>query len=113
MISERATRQDHLARYVAGKKVKVMVAMSGHKFYQNHGRVNIFYVDGVVIGHANEDEDDYPSEGLMATVALAVNATVGAEGIPSGQTISPEERARRDKYRENLGQWREHFDVQK
>ena len=100
IIAERAKRQSDLSRYVEGKKVKVMVALPGHLHYEPHGRVNLFYVADAFLGHENEMTDDYPSEGLMARIALAVAATVGFEGIPSATTLDAETRARRNAYRD-------------
>lgn len=102
IISERAKRQSDLSRYVEGKKVKVMVALAGHVKWEDRGRVNLFYVDDVFVGSQQEADDDYPCEALMATIALAVGATVGFEGIPSSTTIDVETRKRRDKYREQM-----------
>lgn len=104
IIAGRAQRNSDLDRLVRGKKVKIMVALPRHPYYGDglrSGRHNIFYVDGVEVGHENEHEDDYPSEPLMAKILLAVNATVGTEGIPSEQTIDPETRRRRDEYKKN------------
>lgn len=103
IIAERAKRQDDLDRYVAGKKVAIMVALPGHRHYdQTAARVNIIYVDDVEIGHENIAADDYPSEALMAKIALAVGATIGFEGIPSNSTIDDETRRRRDAYRNQV-----------
>lgn len=111
IIAARATRERDLARYVAGKKVKVTVALSGHALWVDRGRVKLFYVDGVQIAHQNQLDDDYPSEGVMAVIAMAVNATVGTEGIPPVMDDSPEEKAARDQrnaYRDKyLGAWRQ------
>lgn len=106
IIAERAKRQSDLSRYIEGKKVKVQCALPGHPYYEPHGRVNIFYVDNVDIAHQNEDADDYPSETVMAKVALAVGATVGMEGIPSATKIDEATTKRRDEYRKHLGAWR-------
>jgi len=108
IISERAKRQRDLSRFIEGKKVKVEIADKRHEPYQPHGRVNLFYVQGVCIGHENEANDDYPSEGLMARIQLAVAATVGYEGIPSASTIDEETRQRRNVYRDTYlpnGRW--------
>lgn len=106
IIAGRAKRQSDLSRYIEGKKVKVMVALPGHPYYEPHGRVDIFYVDNVEIGHENQDSDEYPSETVMAKIALAVGATVGFDGIPSSTTIDPATRKRRDEYRARLGRAR-------
>lgn len=90
VIAERARRRSDLDRYVKGGKVQVKVALPGHALYKNThnrsgdtvGMVNLFYVDGVMVCHENTAEDEYPSERVMATLALAVGATVGFEGIP-------------------------------
>jgi hypothetical protein len=105
LVAARAQRASDLDRYVAGKKVKIMVALPGHPYYVAFApaRVNIFYVDGIDIGHENVAADNYPSEALMAKIALAVGATVGMDGIPSAQTIDPEVRRRRDEYRNRMG----------
>lgn len=108
IIGERKKRESDLTRLVEGKKVKIMCALHGHAYYEPHGCVNIFYVEGVDIGHQNIVEDDYPSEAVMAVIGLAVGATVGYEGVPSAQTIDPAVRSRRDEYRDRyLGQWRD------
>lgn len=108
IIGGRAKRESDLARLVQGKKVKVMVALSGHAYYEPTGQVNIFYVEGVEVAHQNIIADDYPSEPVMAVIQLAVSATVGYEGIPSEETIDPAVRARRNEYRDRyLGQWRD------
>lgn len=107
-IAGRAKRQTDLARYIQGMKVKIMVAMPGHAFYENKGRVNLFYVDEVCVAHQNEMDDDYPSEGVMAVLALSVGATVGFEGIPPAETLDAQIRARRNEYRDrHLGHWRD------
>lgn len=90
LIAGRAKRQSDLDRYVDGKKVKIMVALPGHPLYvdtkkdrqDRYGQTNLFYVDGVQIAHQNTADDDYPSEGVMAVIAMAVGATVGFDGIP-------------------------------
>lgn len=102
MIAQRAKRHSDLDRYVAGKKVSVMVALLGHPQYEGHGRVNLFYVDGVKVASQNISDDDYPSEAVMATIALSVAATVGTDGIPSGVTIDTETRDRRNQYRDQV-----------
>lgn len=110
-IAERARRADDLSRYKACCKVGVMNALKGHAYWHPQGCVDIFYVDGVEVAHQNEIDDDFPSETVMATIALAVGATVGFEGIPSAESgIDPADRARRNLYREHLGAWREHYD---
>lgn len=83
IIAQRAKRHDDLRRLIAGKKVKVMVVLPGHPDYIPSGSVCRFYVDGVCVGHQNEREDDYPGELLMATIHLAISATVGYAGVPS------------------------------
>jgi hypothetical protein len=102
-IAERAKRHSDLHRLQEGKKVKVMVALPGHAYYEPTGRVNLFYVEDVQVAHQNELADDYPSEPVMAMIQLAVSATVGYEGVPDVSTISPEERERRDRYRNQMG----------
>lgn len=104
VIADRARRESDLNRLVEGKKVKVMVALPGHAYYEPHGRVNLFYVEKVLVAHQNLQEDDYPNEVVMATIQLAVSATVGYDGVPSGTTIDPALRAARDKYRNQMGQ---------
>lgn len=104
IIAQRKQRESDLSRLVEGKKVKIMVAMPGHAYWEDRGRVNLFYVDDVQIGHQNEMDDDYPSELIMATIQLAVSATVGYEGVPSATTIDPDTRARRDEYRLRMAQ---------
>lgn len=59
-----------------------MVALPGHQFYESHGRVNLFYVADVMIAHQNADEDDYPSENVMAFIGLAVEANGGTGDVP-------------------------------
>lgn len=111
IIAQRAQRQRDLTRYEKGGKVKVMVAMNGHENYEPRGQVNLFYVAGVKVAHQNIIDDDYPSEGVMAFIALAVGVTVGTEGIPPVMDDSPDAaaaRERRNAYRDKyLGQWRE------
>lgn len=101
-IAERAKRQSDLSRFIKGKKVRVMVAMPGHPCYEPQGRVNLFYVDDVLIGHENEMSDEYPSETLMAKIQLSVGATVGYDGIPSATTIDEDTRHRRNVYRDQI-----------
>lgn len=101
IIAGRAQRLSDLDRLVKGQKVKINVALHGHPYYKDASQVNIFYVDGVEVGHEAIRNGDYPSEPLMAKILLAVNATVGTEGIPSAQTIDPEVRRRRDEYKKN------------
>lgn len=103
-IAGRAKRESDLYRYVQGKKVKIMVALPGHPFYEPTGRVNLFYVDDVMIGHEQVAGDEYPSEGLMAVIAMAVGATVGFDGIPHAETIDPAVRAQRNVYRDQMAQ---------
>lgn len=111
IIAQRARRMRDMDRYVAGKKVQINVALPGHPLYAP-GCVNMFYVGGVMVAHQNILEDDYPSEGVMAVVAVAVATSVGVEGIPPVMDDSPEAvaaRERRTLYRDMyLGQWREH-----
>lgn len=83
VVVARAERLALLERYSRGGKINIMVALPGHEFYENHGRVNLFYVDKVLVAHQNNDEEDYPSEVVMATLALAIGATTGFEGIPA------------------------------
>lgn len=104
IIAERRKRESDLSRLVEGKKVKIMVALPGHAYYETRGRVNIFKVEDVEVCHQNEMADDYPSEFTMAALQLAVSATVGYEGVPSAETIDPETRARRDEYRLRMAQ---------
>lgn len=92
VIAERAKRRSDLARYVEGGKVKIMVALPGHPHYDSDrdrqgaiGRMNLFLVDDVQIAHESTTADEYPSEAVMAGIALAVGATVGFEGIPDPQ----------------------------
>lgn len=115
VIGMRKMRENHLARYVHAGKVKVLTALQGHALWEPRGQVNIFSVDGVVIGAQNVLDDDYPSEAIMAKIALAVAATVGTEGIPGPDyELTEQEKAaaaRRNAYRDqHLGQWRERFD---
>jgi len=115
VIAGRAKRNSDLDRYVAGKKIKVMCAMPGHPLWENRGRVNLFYLndgdaDGTqpMLAHQNIMDDDYPSEAVMATIAMVVGATIGTEGIPGAETIDKETRERRNVYRDqHLGLWRD------
>lgn len=108
IIAGRAKRETDLSRLVEGKKVEVFCALPGHEHYQDHGRVNLFKVDGVIVAAQNIVDDDYPNETVMATLMLAVSATVGYDGVPSAETISKEERNRRNEYRDRyLGHWRD------
>ena len=113
VIAGRAKRHSDLDRYVAGKKISVMVALPGHALYEPKGRVNLFYLYGktkdvALIAHQNIIDDDYPSEAVMSAIALVVGATLGTEGIPDAQTIDPITRARRNEYRDkHLGHWRD------
>lgn len=103
-IAERAKRMDDLSRYKTAKKVAVMCALPGHPYYQPFGCVDIFYVDDVAVAHQNQVDDDFPSEVVMATIAMAVSCTVGLEGIPDAQSgIDPADRKRRDEYRARMG----------
>lgn len=102
-IAQRAQRESDLQRFIAAKKVKVMVALPGHALYERTGRVNLFEVDGVRVASQNEQEDDYPSVTVMAFIQMAVSATVGYDGIQDAQTIDPETRRRRDEYRTQMG----------
>lgn len=104
VIAERKKRESDLSRLKEGKKVKIMVAIHGHAYYESRGRVNIFYVEDVEVCHQNEMDDDYPNEFVMAMIQLAVSATVGYDGVPSAETIDPADRARRDAYRMRMGQ---------
>lgn len=104
VIADRARRESDLNRLVKGKKVKIMVALPGHAYYEPNGRVNLFFVEKVLVAHQNLQEDDYPNEVVMATIQLAVSATVGYDGVPSGTTIDPALRAARDEYRNQMGQ---------
>lgn len=92
VIADRARRLSDLERYVVAKKVKIMVALPGHPLHDTlydrstlRGHVNIFSVGGVQCCHENTAEDEYPSERVMATIALAVGATVGFDNIPPPQ----------------------------
>ncbi len=102
-------------RYVAGNKLKLMVALQGHAHYSPVGQVTLFEVDGVTCAHQNLLDDDYPSELVMASIALAVGATLGTEGIPGPDYALTDEQkenvARRNAYRDRyLGQWRDKYD---
>jgi hypothetical protein len=96
-IATAARRRSDLQRLVDAKKVKVMVALPGHPFYdRREGQMNLFYVDGVQVASQNDREADYPSEFVMATLQLAVSATVGYDGVaPPVQThrVSAEAKA--------------------
>lgn len=110
IIGERRRRESDLHRLIEGKKVTVNVCLPGHVNYEPQGQVNIYYVEGVAVGHQNIIDDDFPREALMATIQLAVSATVGYDGVPSAETIDPAIRAQRDLYRDrHVGQWREHY----
>lgn len=114
-IAGRAKRESDLQRYIQGGKIRVMVALPGHEHYEDKGRVNLFYLndgdaDGTqpLLAHQNMMADDYPSEVVVATIAMVVGATIGTEGIPAAETIDPEVRARRNQYRDrHLGLWRD------
>lgn len=96
VISARAQRVLLLDRYVAGRKVLAYADIEAGC------TVHEFIVAGVVIGREAFGGEDYPSEALMAKIALAVAATVGTEGIPPAQTIDPIIRAQRDEYRARM-----------
>lgn len=104
VIAQRKQRESDLGRLKEGMKVRVTCALPGHAYYEGRGRVNIFYVADVEVCHQNEMDDDYPNEFVMASLQLAVSATVGYDGVPSAETIDPETRARRDAYRLRMGQ---------
>lgn len=88
MIGARKLRQVDLARLAGGGKVKISVALYGHEDYEPTGRVNLFYVAGVRVAKQNTFDDDYPSEGVMATLLLAVGATVGLDNLPDAPSES-------------------------
>lgn len=100
-IAQRAQRERDLNRYISGGKVQVEREIPSN---------TLFFVAGVQIASQSILDDDYPSEGVMAIIGMAVNATVGTDGIPPVMDDSPEamaERARRNSYRDKyLGQWR-------
>jgi hypothetical protein len=102
-IAGRAKRNSDLRRYIKGKKVKLVARATGHPEYAGYNRINEFWVADVKIAEQAEHEDDYPSEGVMAVIALSVAATEGTDGIPSSETIDPAERRRRDEYRRQMG----------
>lgn len=104
VIAERKKRESDLSRLKEGKKVKIMVAIHGHAYYEPRGQVNIFYVEDVEVCHQNVADDDYPNEFVMATIQLAVSATVGYDGVPNEETIDPVVRAQRDAYRNRMAQ---------
>lgn len=115
IIAERARRSSELLRFKVGGKLKWDVALEGHPLYEPKGQVNLFIVDDVQVAHQNVMDDDYPSEAVYATVVMAINATVGTEGVPGPDyELSDEEKdaaARRNAYRDQyLGQWRDAFD---
>lgn len=101
IIAQRAQRERDLNRYISGGKVQVEREIPSN---------TLFFVAGVQIASQSILDDDYPSEGVMAIIGMAVNATVGTDGIPPVMDDSPEamaERARRNSYRDKyLGQWR-------
>lgn len=104
VIGQRKQREQDLSRLVQGKKVQVNV--DGHEHQ--------FFVDGVAVAKQSMLADDYPGEGVMATILLAVGATVGTDGLPPvehGNVGREDEVAHARAYRDkHLGQWREHYD---
>lgn len=91
------------------RKVKLVCASPGHPLYTpgpSLGEVHLFYVNDVMIGHQCTWQDDYPSEMIMAKIALCVGATLGFEGIKSDQTINQEVRRQRDVYvKQHIKNW--------
>lgn len=81
-IAQRAERLTLLQRYKLGKRMQVMVALPGHPLYEHVGQVNMYDVDGVRVFHENVSNDAFPSDALMATLALAIAATTGLDGLP-------------------------------
>lgn len=103
IIAGRAKRHSDLTRYMSAKKVQVVCASPGHPLYApgpSLGEVHLFYVNGVQIGHECTWQDDYPSEAIIAKIALCVGATVGFEGIKPEMTIDKADRQRMDHYRD-------------
>jgi hypothetical protein len=108
-IAGRAKRSDDLDRYVAGGKVVRQFA----RHYHHRPCVVNFEVAGVCVADGvDTTADDYPSEYLMATLALAIGATVGFDGIPGGPDsgIEPAERMRRDEYNMRLRAWKQTYE---
>lgn len=109
IIAGRAKRHSDLTRYMAARKVTIVCASPGNPVYQRGpslGETHLFFVNGVQIAHEYTWQDDYPSEALMAKIAMCVAATVGFEGIKSDQTINQEVRRQRDVYvRNHIKNW--------
>lgn len=78
-MASRAERLALIERYGLAKKLKIMIALPGHTFYRAEGDVymQLFFVDEVMVAHANRNDPDYPSDALMATLALAIDAAAG------------------------------------
>ena len=98
IISQRKQRESDLGRMVAAGKVRIE---------RRKNRQHFFYVDGLHIASQDFADDDYPGETVMATIQLAIAATVGFDGVTSeaDSAISDEERAARDAYRLTLRKW--------
>ena len=102
-VAQRAERRSVIARYEEGKKIKIMVPLPGHPKHEPEGRVNLYYVDEVLVFSENiypPASADYvhPSDALMATLALAIGATTGFDGIPAER---PTHRISEDSKRYN------------
>lgn len=92
-IAERNIRSALLTRYIHSGKVISEPCTAGP--------IIRFRVYGEIVTSQDAFDDDYPSETVMATLALAIGATTGFDGIPAAPaTINPEERRRRDEYRQ-------------
>lgn len=85
LVAQRAERLDILDRYTRSRKVGVMVALLGHALYKDTpgSQINLFYVGDVMVFSEDINSDVYPSPALMATLALAIGATSGFDGIPA------------------------------
>lgn len=85
LVAQRAERLALLDRYTRSRKVGVMVALQGHALYKGTpgSQINLFYVGDVMVFSEDINSDVYPSPALMATLALAIGATSGFNGIPA------------------------------
>lgn len=102
-VAARAQRRALLERYEKAPGVKVMVSLPGHRYYEPRGQVNIYHVDGVEVAHEQVASDDFPSDNLMAMLAMSIETTVGLAQVPAtppSHKISEETRAYHRQLRE-------------
>jgi hypothetical protein len=122
---ERASRQEVLDRYVEGKKIYLAYDKNGniHAFIwvldagpARHGghpaprltAIGTLYEDDPPVASERKGPA-FPSDGFIARCSLAVMGVAGMGGVPEmsrEHRARLEERARRDKLREPLGQWK-------